>query len=626
MIFRKKTSSTKPELHIDHEFDKLLAAARKEALEEHVTFEKSLKNAKKESRDWMHEFTKIHRYTVFEYRKNQLQNLVLQRKVYSSITAGVAGVAFLAASPFVMAAVGLSLIGQPIEVFMEHQIQKRTIHKPVSIDKGQIIVSDKRISGMTQHGDVLMLPPAMETVDHELIDLLYRLEGDSSYHSQMKGLMLGAMSTVGLTNRGGSNLHHTVAGVWSGNTKGSLRQRAQEFAIEQHLNSLPEKQRHQLILASACSASFVRGCTLSSYALFKRPIKNLSYEEKLLLAMTSKKPLTDANHSYILNRALEFSDNNPDLKINIRAFEATLQSAIFMNPFSKSLKAMGEGWTGQTDIDQTLDVSAKIRDHMIKLQQYFGTKGWVYEVSVKENANTLYRTSNEENVQKKGVQRESIASISKLLVVMADGELPQIVYRRPFKVDGELHQMNGETGDGRAISIEHALGKSDNFGLYDACRQMNQASLQGMVDKYGLMVAGADLCASLATGNLIGSTDAIHQILNDALNIKDPVKRHALGAAVLLADGTLSAYRDVLAHSLNIDTLVAKTGTEQRYGAPIYGKIIAVTGESATSQNLRYSIVIRLSPNGQHPICLKSGCLPSRELLPIMHQVVRLVE
>ena len=172
--------------------------------------------------------------------------------------------------------------------------------------KGNVYVFDQRVT--PENEAEFRLPAKSEHHDERLYQMLMLMEGKDDAADLYKGIAKGLLSLMGIANYGGgSTLSTSIAGsllnkrVMQPNTDlvEKILHRAQEWFVVGYINSLPEKEKQQLILSEGCQYGAITGCTLVSSQLWGHVAMNDT--ERLLLASTVRYPLSEQNKTKLAN-------------------------------------------------------------------------------------------------------------------------------------------------------------------------------------------------------------------------------------------------------------------------------------------------------------------------------------
>lgn len=465
--------------------------------------------------------------------------------------------------------------------------------------KGNVYVFDKRVT--PENEAEFRLPAKFEHHDARLYQMLLLMEGKDDAVDLYKGVAKGLLSSMGANYGGGSTLSTSVAGsllhnrVMQPNTHilEKILNRVQEWFVVGYINSLPEKEKQQLILSEACQYGPITGCNLVASQLWGRVANNDT--ERLLLAATVRYPLSEQNKAKIGQYTRIWCQSE-----RLKSFQ--FGRCEFDQMITKLLQEKEGGVRLSNQINQMVvmndDNILKPLDIITVVETIKGIQNADVELRIQRVSDhqLLFQAANNSKLLNSGFNsQKNIASVAKLL--------PLLKYRQSLPNK----------------SIE-CMAKSDNSCMYEFFSQYSEFELQQRIKELGLNVKyGNDsLMHAASFGNIAMSSNDVHHLLAALAKHRNemPLTNQYAMKSAIGTHGTLRYAKNAFGDATNI--LIAKSGTHANRTSEPLGVAGNLAVFAVKTKNDIYTVVLRLHAK-RGVICVNPNCTQ-----PTMKKLVEL--
>lgn len=479
--------------------------------------------------------------------------------------------------------------------------------------KGNVYVFDQRVT--PENEAEFRLPAKFEHHDERLYQMLMLMEGKDDAADLYKGIAKGLLSSMGIANYGGgSTLSTSIAGsllnkrVMQPNTDlvEKILHRAQEWFVVGYINSLPKKEKQQLILSEGCQYGAITGCTLVSSQLWGHVAMNDT--ERLLLASTVRYPLSEQNKTKLANYMRTWCQSE---RLNSFRFD---RCNGFEHMITKLLQEKEGGVRLSNQINQMViihnDYGLKLLDIITVVETVKGIKNADVEIRIQRVSDNqlVFQATNNATLLARGFHNaKNIASVGKLLLFLAD-------YRKSLP-----HK-----------SIE-CMAKSDNSCIYELFAQYSEFTIQQRIKEIGLNVnhGNESLIHAASYGNISMSSNDLHHLLAKLARYRNDMpllNQYAMQSAIG-KNGTLAYAKNVFGNANSV--LIAKSGTHaNRTFEPIgVAGSLAVFAVKTTKKDDIFTVVIRVHAK-RGVVCVKPNCaqLLMRRLVELSGHIFKKIQ
>ena len=483
------------------------------------------------------------------------------------------------------------------------------------------------LSQAVAHDDTQSLRLALdeEDADPDLIEIINRIEGDDSFFVFVKGSVHGLVSLVsGKESRGGSPALLSAAGI-DLNLDASIYQKSnfiqkiwlkiKEASLAGSINSKGIAHRNKYALNRLCSTNLLRGCTLTSVVMFKRRPNQLSFREKVMLAATIYRPLAKRNAEKLAQKSMiycksYFSSKLADCHFSSGEFKERLN----LLTISRRVVAHRPTYILQ-------EKKLKLINRMEKRMEHFA-KGVSTEIAIGNiHNNQSIFISNSGVVRKRGFDQRPIASVSKLLTLLAkdltvDEELIHgMRTSRNNIIQKKLEAMN-------PINVESIINTihDNNINIHF---DMPSSTIPESIANGSIGLTTHDLLKTLLIlGNRVKDNHDLKELATASVSIGKNGER---GTGISILDKTLKTQ---ISNKYLI--LAAKTGTLASRSTSmtpgVYGKLFVLVLYRKHDSRI-IPISIRIYPDDlQSPICQAEGCISHKYLAGLLKEAIVLID